>query len=176
MKDKKNIIIMFLFLAVFSLSFGFAVIGTKINNSDMLTSLSFKWDVEISKVVSVEKVGNAISTNAITNGTTFTSNISIPSKNDKIIYTLNIKNNGSVDAKLNNMVVSLPSSNLSYSIDGISSSDILKSKDSQMFTLTVENNSNEKMKENDDKGQNEEEILVDNEIVDLKLILDFVQN
>lgn len=174
MKDKKNIMIMFLFLAVFSLSIGFAVIGTKINNKDMLTSLAFKWDIGISKVVSVETEGNAKSDDTITDGATFSANISLPSKNDKIIYTLNVKNSGNVDSKLNNIVVSLPDSNLSYSIDGIKASDILRKGENHLFTLTVEKQ--EESKKNNDLEQGEEEILFDDKIVNLKLMLDFVQN
>ena len=161
MKDKKNIMIVLLLLLFTSLSIGYVFLGLNMNSGTVLNSLQFKWDIKMNNITSIETVGNARSINTLLNGGVAYFEYATIGSDDKVIYTINIENNGNFDAKLNEIVVSGIDN---YIIDGINAGVVIKSGESRLFTLSV-------------NGKNSNSIdEIHENIVKFKLILDFVQN
>ena len=168
--NNKKILLLFFLVVIASLSIGYVATGFKLNNEKLLNSSGLKWDVELSRVTSIETQGSGRSINTFLNGTIADIKYGSIGVDDSIIYTMNVVNNGTLDAKLNQIIVfGLNDEENFYMVDGLDVGMVLKSGENRLFTLTVGNYDSNTVTES-----NEEYTL--EKIVDLKLILDFVQN
>ena len=161
MENKKKIMLVLILLLFVSLSVGYAFLVLNMSGNTLLTSSHFKWDIKMNNISSIETVGNARSINTLLNGGVGLFEYSTVGSDDKIIYTINIVNSGSFDAKLNEIIVNGIDN---YLIDGIDAGLVIKSGESRLFTFSVNG-------VNQDNGDETSE-----DIVKFKLILDFVQN
>lgn len=140
-RDKKNIMIIALLVAVVSMSVGFAFLSSEIEVSGTSQITDPKWDVKIVSISSTETEGYGKSLSATVENkfsAKFSSEFTMPG--DKVTYVINVKNEGTIDAKLNSITITPENYNegyITYSIDGLQAESILKVGESTMFTLTA---------------------------------------
>lgn len=168
-KDRKNLMIVFLLGAVVFMTVGFALLSAKLEQKDSMLDKDAKWDIKIESISSTSVTGNAESVNfEIVNSfiSKFTSKFLEPE--DKISYTINIKNDGTIDAKLNSLTILPTSSNnnlITYTVEDLSAGDILKVGETKTFLLVASYN-------REDNSEEEQEEIEDEAI----LILDYIQS
>lgn len=103
MKDKKNILIGALIFAIVIMSVGYAAFATTLNINGNAT-IAGKWDVQITGITPVIS-GTASDATASFTATTATFDAKLMKPGDSITYTVDIENKGTIDAKLNSIVL-----------------------------------------------------------------------
>lgn len=144
-KDKRNVMIVVLLVIVACMSVGYALLSTKTDMTRMTTSMNSGYkDVALTTIVNIETEGNGEDTHSEIDGKT--SVILYPLVNDvgdKVVYTFNVKNNGTEASELKSIEITPnQDEHVSYYLDNISAGEKLAAQDSKMFTLTVEYNEN----------------------------------
>lgn len=144
-RDKKNIMIVAILIAITFMSAGYAMLSEQINVKDMMTSVNKVLDVKLISISSIETEGYAESLQeSIENKFTAKFNTKFQMPKDKITYVINVKNEGNVAAKLKSIDITTEEDGkefLSYTVNNLSVGDELKVGDTTMFTLTIEYNS-----------------------------------
>ena len=140
---KNHIIIMILVGIVFIMSIAFAAFSSLLTINGM-ASIDNSWNVEITDIVSKDKVGSASNNGEpVHTKTSATFKTSLTSPGDSMTYDVTIKNKGTVDAKLSK--ITLTDSNnpaIIFETSGIEKDDVLKAGEEQIFTVIVKYNSN----------------------------------
>ena len=139
----KNFLIVGLISIIIVMVVGYAAFATQlqINGTATITS---SWDVHIESITPGTPVGTATSTEAEVGldklSATFHTNLVAPG--DSLTYTVVVKNDGTIDAKLNNLVFT-PGDNMAinYSYSGIAVGNVVDAGDTLNFTVTVTYNS-----------------------------------
>ena len=165
-KDKKNLMIMLLFVSVMFMSIGYAMLSTELEKKQNYADSKAVWDIKITTISSIETQGLAKNVLAnVENSFSAKFNSSLQTPNDKVTYTINVKNHGTIDAKLSAINI-MPSdgieNNIKYSIEGIELDEVLKSGESKLFTLVAHYD-----------GDIPSEEQINKEVT---LILDYIQN
>lgn len=165
-KNKKNLMIILLLVSIIFMSVGYAMLSIEIEQKQNYASSDSVWDIKITAISSIETQGLAENISAtIENNFSAKFNSSLQTPNDKVAYMINVKNHGTIDAKLSSINI-IPSdnqeNNISYSIEGIELDEVLKSGESKLFTLVAHY---------DNDIPSEEEINKE-----VTLILDYIQN
>ncbi len=167
-RDKKNIMIVALLIAVVFMSVGYALLSTKLDVQGTSTIVDPVWDVGIISISENSTEGYANSLNStVINKFSAKFNVELQMPNDKVTYTINVKNEGTIDAKLNSISIMPENYNegfIKYEIEGIKAGEVLSVGESKTFTLSVMYNS-------DATGQPQEEDLTK----EISLILDYIQ-
>lgn len=174
---KKNVMIISLLITVIFLSIGYAFLGIKLDNETLTTSLNVKWKVGITSITSIETEGRSKNLKTEVNGPSAAFDIYMEEKDEKIIYTINVKNTGTLDAKLDEIIITKKEENINYIVEGIKAGDVLKQGENVIFTLTL-NYDKPKIKTiQKEENENDEEILLEKGIKDtVKIHLNYVQN
>jgi len=167
-RDKKNIMIVALLMAVVFMSVGYGLLSTQIKNKDNLNFVDPVWDVKITSISSTmtEGVGKSLLA-TVENRFSVRLNSEIKTPEDKVSYVINVKNNGTIDAKLNSISITpenYPEDVIIYSLEGIEAGDELKAGDSKLFVVHADYN--EETTVSSEKNNFSKEIT---------LILDYVQ-
>lgn len=167
-RDKKNIIIVFLLTAVVFMSAGYALLSAEIDISGSSQIVDPHWDVKITSISSTETEGTGESIEAtVQNNFSAKFKAKFKAPGDRVTYVVNVKNGGTIDAKLNSISISPENYNegfIVYSIEGIEAGNSLQVGESKMFTITATYN---KDKEGTPKASDLTK--------DITLVLDFVQ-
>ena len=104
MKDKKNIFIGVLIFAIVVMSIGYAAFATTLNINGSAKIVG-SWNVEITGITPVV-TGTASEDPASSfTPTTATFSAKLLKPGDSITYTVNIENNGTIDARLNSITL-----------------------------------------------------------------------
>ena len=144
-RDKKNIMIVALLVAVVFMSVGYALLSTQIEEKDNSSIVEPLWDVKITAISSTMTEGNGNSLlSTVENRFSVKLNSEIKMPGDKVTYVINVKNNGTIDAKLNSISITPESHSediIIYSIEGINAGDELKAGESRLFTVEATYNS-----------------------------------
>lgn len=167
-RDKKNIMIVALLIAVVFMSVGYALLSTKLDIQGTSSIIDPVWDVGIVSISENSTEGYASSLNStVINKFSAKFNVELQMPNDKVTYTINVKNEGTIDAKLNSITIMPEDYNegfIIYDIEGIKAGEVLSVGQSKIFTLSVMYNS-------EATGQPQEEDLTK----EISLILDYIQ-
>ena len=135
---KKYLIITFVIAIVCIVSIGYAAFTSQLNITGTSTITS-SWDIEITSVTVKSVVGNASKEiEPVVSGTSATFKTNLEWPGDSMTYEVTVTNNGSVDAKVGSIEMT-DSSNpaIIFSTNGINQNDLLESKESQTFDVTV---------------------------------------
>lgn len=138
---KNHILIMILVGVIFIMASAFAAFSSllTINGS---ASINNSWNVEITNIVSKNKVGEASNNGVpVYTKTSATFKTVLVSPGDSMTYDVTIENNGTVDAKLSK--ITLTDSNnpaIIFETSGIEENDVLRAGDQQLFTVIVKYN------------------------------------
>lgn len=138
-KDNKNAVIIALLVTIVFMSVGYALLSAEIDNNQMKTSINDtkRRDIKITTITSIETIGNAEDAKSFISGENeVTMYPRLLEFGDTIIYTINVKNDGSTDEMLNSIEVKTDNS-IAYVIDNLSAGDIITSGDSKMFTISL---------------------------------------
>ena len=137
-RNKKNIIIGVMIVAVLVMVVVYAALMTRltINGTGNIIST---WNIEITSITS-NITGTAYNIeNPTYNGTNATFNAGLRKPGDKIEYSITVKNNGSVDAIINEVNIKTTGSYvIIYTIEGIQNQERLTSGASKTFKIIVE--------------------------------------
>ena len=137
-KQKKTYIIIGLCLLVLLMSVGYAAFSTVLNINGT-AEITTSWDVEITNVVTSEKIGNADDRESPT--FTYDTATLMPSfvfPGDSIKYSITVSNLGSVNAVIDSAKLELDDQNvLIHTIEGLTEGEVLNSGASKTFTLTI---------------------------------------
>ena len=147
MKNRRNVVIAFMIVAVMLLGIGYAALSDTLDitgSADVNQSAAeeaFNEDVYFSAAVANE-VGNTASVNADNNDkASFTAN-TLKGKGDKVTFTFTIKNDGDVDAvvtpKLNASLGNTNPEYFSITSDWAGESRTLAAHSEITYTLTIE--------------------------------------
>lgn len=159
--DKKNRIIVALLVTVVFMTIGFALVTAKIDFDGRTSLTEIFWDVKITNIVSIdtEESGSYIShTNE--GKTTLKLNTLLKEKGDKVTYVINVLNDGTIDAILDNIDISSKDDDVIYSIENIEAGETLKKGESKQFIITAYFNEEKEVKE---------------AIKEMKIHLDYIQ-
>lgn len=137
MRNKKNIIHLLL-LALCIMTIGYAAFNSNlvINGS---ASIESNWDVEITGITSKEIHGGASNENPpVYTKTSATFKSILQSPGDFITYEVTVRNNGDIDARLDDIEMSDENNPaINFVLDGISEGDELDASEEVKFTVTV---------------------------------------
>lgn len=98
MKNYKKLVVAGLLIAVFCVSIGFAALSTGLTIQGTATAKTTKWEVGLANPT---KTGGVTPTTAPTiSGTTLSYAVSLNQPGDYYEFTVQVKNTGSIDAKL----------------------------------------------------------------------------
>lgn len=165
-RDKKNIMIVAMLIAITFMSAGYVLLSEQLDVRNAITSVNPVWDVKILSISSIETEGYAQSIQeSIENKYVVNFNSEFQTNGDKITYVINVRNEGTLAAKLSSIIINPKYENeyLTYTVEGIEVGDNLNIGESKMFTFTIEYN-------------NEIDTLVDETIIDeVKLTLDYIK-
>ncbi|MBO5376744.1 MAG: hypothetical protein J6A52_07850 [Bacilli bacterium] len=165
-RDKKNIMIVAMLIAITFMSAGYVLLSEQLDVRNAITSVNPVWDVKILSISSIETEGYAQSIQeSIENKYVVNFNSEFQTNGDKITYVINVRNEGTLAAKLSSIIINPKYENeyLTYTVEGIEVGDKLNIGESKMFTFTIEYN-------------NEIDTLVDETIIDeVKLTLDYTK-
>lgn len=137
MRNKKNIIHLLL-LALCIMTIGYAAFNSNlvINGS---ASIESNWDVEITGITSKEIHGGASNENPpVYTKISATFKSILQSPGDFITYEVTVRNNGDIDARLDDIEMSDENNPaINFVLDGISEGDELDASEEVKFTVTV---------------------------------------
>lgn len=123
------------------LAVGFAAFSTNLTINGT-ANISSKWDVEITDIVSKNKVGSASNTSApIYTKTSATFKTTLVYPGDSMTYDVTVTNSGTLDAKVSK--ITLTDSNnpaIIFQTSGIEEGDVLRASETQVFTVIVSYN------------------------------------
>lgn len=143
-KDQKNIVIVVLLVAVVFMSVGYAALASQLNINGT-AAIKSNWDVKFTSISEGTAVGSATNkTPASTTVTTATFDVELVSPGDSMTYELVVKNNGSLDAKLDS-ITGIPtdlSGAIKYTVTGVAKDDTLSAGESKTITIKVEYDGN----------------------------------
>jgi len=139
MKDKKNILIIALLVAVAFLTVGYGITAAQLDLRRASTSIiDSKWDVAVTKIESPEVVGWGENISFSMNGTSAKFKTKLETKMDSVLYNVTVTNNGNVDVILDNFVQNPDMDEyVIYSVTGLSNEIVLKAKTSLTFQVTA---------------------------------------
>ncbi len=166
MDKHKNIVIGLLLAVVLVMAVGYAAFATQltINGTANITST---WDVRIKSITAMTPVGDASNVSTTVDpdsGLTATFEANLVSPGDQITYSISVENAGSLDAKLDDLSFTEEENPaIEYSYLNIKKDDVIKSKNEQVFTVTI--------KYSDDVTEQPE-----NKTETLKMTLSYVQD
>ncbi len=168
-RDKKNIMIVALLVAVVFMSVGYALLSAQLDVKGTTTIVDPVWDVKITSISSTETEGNATSIDAmVENRFSAKFNAQFQAPGDKITYVVNVKNEGTISAVLNSITITpddYADGFIVYTIDGLEVGDTLNVGETKVFTISATYNE-------EIEGTPQEEDLTK----EITLILDYVQN
>ena len=147
MKNRRNVVIAFMIVAVMLLGIGYAALSDTLDitgSADVNQSAAeeaFNEDVYFSAAVANE-VGNTASVNADNNDKASFTAATLKGKGDKVTFTFTIKNDGDVDAvvtpKLNASLGNTNPEYFSITSDWAGESRTLAAHSEVTYTLTIE--------------------------------------
>ncbi|MCI9585458.1 MAG: DUF11 domain-containing protein [Bacilli bacterium] len=144
----KNALIGGLLAIVFVMAVGYAAFATQLNINGT-ANITSNWDVHIQNVEATNTVGTATSKSItpdfanLPEGTkTLTASFEtdLVAPGDAITYTVTVKNGGTLDAKLSDIVFNFTTTEtnaIEYSYSGIAENDTLAAGADKSFTVTV---------------------------------------
>ena len=138
MNRKKTIICMVLCIAVLLLAVGYAAFATKLRISSK-GNITSNWNIFFSSITS-SATGEAynIETPSVT-GTTANFRTGLKLPGDKMVYTIVIKNGGTVNAIINDIKITSNSSpKVTYDVSGLTKGYKLAKATEKTFTVTVQ--------------------------------------
>lgn len=143
-RDKKNIMIICLLVAVVFMSVGYALLSAQLDIKGSTSIVDPVWDVKISSISSTSTEGYGTSLNAtVENRFSAKFNAELKMPGDKVTYVINVKNEGTIAAKLNSITITPENYSegfIKYTIEGIAAGDTLDVGESKMFNLEVSYN------------------------------------
>lgn len=137
-KDQRNILIGVLLIAIVIMSVGYAAFATTltINGTSKITG---NWDVAITGIEKDEKTATADGGTPTYTALTATFAAEMNEPGDSVEYTITIKNSGSIDAKLNEVVPTITGAAeaLKYTIDAPAANSVLASGETATVKVTA---------------------------------------
>ena len=146
-KKKQSIMIIAVVVTMICVSVGYTLSSSKINLTNATTMINKIWDVKLATISSVQTEGYGKNlSSSIENDFEAKFNIQLNEIGDKVTYTINVKNEGNIDAILKDidLITKTKTKDIVYKIEGLDEGDILKPGESQMFTLSAKYNENAK--------------------------------
>ncbi len=135
----KNIIIGGLLAVLVVMAVGYAAFATQLNING-IANIESRWDVHIQSIDEGSPSGTAanVKTDVEQDRLKAMFECTFKSPGDSITYTVEVKNEGNLNAVLDNIVFSEEENPaITYSYDGINISDELPATESRQFTVTV---------------------------------------
>ena len=135
----KTSLILILVAVVFVMGIGFAAFSQNLNITGTAT-IDSTWDVHIEHIEVANELnqGKHISTSVGTDklSADFSASLMIPSSS--VTYNVTVKNNGSLDAKLDSLTFDTSANDaIDYSYSNIALNDVITHGNTQTFTVTV---------------------------------------
>lgn len=166
-KDNRNAIIIGLLITIAFMSVGYALLSNKVNSNELKTSIANAYaDVSISTITSVETQGMAEDAKSYINGNTEVVLYPVVrEKGDKVIYTINIINNGTKKSELRGIDISPKQEDYEiYSIVNLSAGEELLPGESKMFEIEISYN-----------NEYEQDSVDVKQLKEIKVTLDFTK-
>lgn len=167
-RDRKNIMIIALLVTVMFMSVGYSLLSTQLEIKGTSTIVDPVWDVNIASISSTETTGHGKSISAtIENKFSAKFNNEFVMPGDRVTYVINVKNEGTLNAKLNSITIEPESKKndaIIYTIEGLEAGELLPRGETKMFTLTAEYN-----------PEYTEEVEKEDLTKEITLLLDYVQ-
>lgn len=142
MKERKNIVLAVLMIAVLIMGYGYSVLLQELSIHGSAEILDATWKIEITDVRDKGLLGSAeVSEKPTFTKTTATLNSSFKYKGDSVIYRMTVENKGSMDAKLDSINI-LPSNDsksaITYKVTNVTpGATVLRSGETNEIDVTV---------------------------------------
>lgn len=169
---EKNIIIGVLCFAIIGMSIGFAALSSALNINGTAKVQANDWDVHFVNVANENTVGapNVLNKPTIDGlSTTVNYEVTLTQPGDKYSFTVDVVNDGSIDAKLSSFVIGGVSTEqdvyVNYTVTGMTESQVLAAGDTETITVTIEY----------DPNVTAAQLPTENQTLNLSATLNFVQ-
>ena len=141
MRSKKTVIIA-LCAAIFLMAVGFAAFSTTLT-IDGTANIASDWKVVFTDIEVISKTDGATSKSADASGTSATFDVGLTSPGDRIVYTVTVENQGTLDAIIENIVAKANANGaIDFEISNIKIGDTLAKKTSTTFNVTISYDTN----------------------------------
>lgn len=168
-KKFKSIVIVMLICCIAIMSVGFGILSSRyiITGNAALADTAGQWNVAIVGVSQENKTGMVVGNVSSFSRDSICFSTSLNADGDSIDYVITVKNSGTLDAKLDQVVTSIESASSSnggiiYQVIGTDSGDVLLAGGSMKFRVRV--------------SYDESKTTVGYSSRDFQLLLTFVQN
>lgn len=140
MKNKKNVFIAALLVAIVAMSVGYAALAQVISINGT-ANISANWDVEITSINETAATG-ATTQSINSDATSATFNVDLAYPGATATYEINIENKGTINAVLDSIsgidaANSAQPSEIQYTITGVNTGDTLDASDTAKALVTV---------------------------------------
>lgn len=167
MKDNRKTLYTFvalsLFLSVIGISVGFAAMSTSLNINGTANVVPATWKIKFNNLSSatIEGAAEVVSAPVIQSDTHIGNyEVKLTKPGDKVVYTFDITNSGTIDAELSSYDFAVPTIN---GTDDTADNDAQIVKDNLVYTLTYA----------DGSAINKDDVLNKNETKSLKLTIGY---
>lgn len=138
MKDGRNLIIAALLIVVLTMAVGYSAFATQLQINGR-AEITGEWNIEITRIVPTSTIGNADPGTYSHTTTTATFDADLEKPGDKVVYTITVRNNGTIDAELNDVnFIEQADGSPAITYAWTSPGETLKAGTSTTFTVTVE--------------------------------------
>ena len=141
MRSKKTVIIA-LCAAIFLMAVGFAAFSSTLTITGT-ANVASDWKVVFTNIAVQSKTDGATSKTANASGTSATFDVGLTSPGDRIVYTVTVENQGTLDAIIENIVATASDNPaIDFEISNIKIGDTLTKKTSTTFNVTISYDAN----------------------------------
>lgn len=139
MKNPKNILIGALVATVLAMSVGYAALAQTLNINGT-ADITSNWNIAFSTISSGTAVGTASNNSApVISGTTASFDVNFISPGDSMTYQIVVSNSGTLDAVLDDIIVTDSGSDaIVYTVTGVSDGTLLAAGSTNTVTVKVE--------------------------------------
>lgn len=132
--DKRDVIIISLLIVVLFLSVGYTLLSIQFRN--MTDEKVEKWNVGFASIGDVSISGSGLDvSNKIENNSVATFEVILKDKNDMVKYNVNVRNNGTLDAKIGSIMLISDNDSVKFLLENVNAEDVIRSGDSKDISL-----------------------------------------
>ncbi len=142
MKDRKNILIVALLIAIVAMSVGYAALAQQLTINGT-ANISASWDVKIKEITPKVLTGASVKEGSPTfNNTSASFDVDLEYPGASATFDVTVENAGTINATLDS-ISGLDAANsdtptyITYSVSGVTEGDALRSGDTTTATVTV---------------------------------------
>lgn len=137
--DKKDVMIMFLLIVVLLLSVGYTLLSIQFRK--IADEKVEKWNVGFDSIGDISTDGTGLDiSNKIESNSVATFEVILKDKSDKVKYDVNVRNSGTMDAKIGSIMLMSDNKDVKFSLENVNAEDVIRCGESKKISLIASYN------------------------------------